>query len=72
MKIEGRPAFILAADLDAADAYETVAYERNERLYFTKERLQSWDGVVPYPGVVSPAEGMLPDDPTGKARKEAG
>jgi formate hydrogenlyase subunit 6/NADH:ubiquinone oxidoreductase subunit I len=53
-------------------SYETSAYERNERLYFTKERLQSWDGVVPYPGVVSPDQGMLPEDPTGKARKEAG
>ena len=53
-------------------SYEGSAYERNERLYFTKERLQSWDGVVPYPGVVPPAQGMLPDDPTGKARKEAG
>jgi NADH-quinone oxidoreductase subunit I len=53
-------------------SYESSAYERNERLYFTKERLQSWDGVVPYPGVVPPAEGMLPEDPTGKARKEAG
>ena len=53
-------------------SYESSAYERNERLYFTKERLQSWDGVVPYPGVVPPAQGMLPDDPTGKARKEAG
>jgi NADH-quinone oxidoreductase subunit I len=53
-------------------SYESSAYERNERLYFTKERLQSWDGVVPYPGVVSPHRGMLPEDPTGKAHKEAG
>lgn len=53
-------------------SYEGSAYERNERLYFTKERLQSWDGVVPYPGVVPPDRGMLPEDPTGKARKEAG
>jgi NADH-quinone oxidoreductase subunit I len=53
-------------------SYETSAYERNERLYFTKERLQSWDGVVPYPGVVSPDQGMMPEDPTGKSGKEAG
>ena len=46
-------------------SYETAAYERNERLYFTKERLQSWDGVRAYPGVLTPAEGQMPDDPTG-------
>jgi NADH-quinone oxidoreductase subunit I len=45
--------------------YETAAYERNERLYFDKQRLQSWDGVRPYPGVVSPSHGQRPDDPTG-------
>ncbi len=45
--------------------YETATYERNERLYFTKERLMSWEGVTAYPGVVPPAEGMLPDDPSG-------
>jgi NADH-quinone oxidoreductase subunit I len=50
-------------------SYESSAYERNERLYFTKERLQSWDGVVPYPGVVPPAQGMLPEDPTGGTGK---
>jgi NADH-quinone oxidoreductase subunit I len=53
--------------------YEMAAYERNERLYFNKERLQNWDGVVPYPGVVTPDHGMLPDDPSGKsAAKPAG
>ena len=46
-------------------SYEASAYERNERLYFTKERLQSWDGVRPYPGVVPPRQGQMPDDPTG-------
>jgi NADH-quinone oxidoreductase subunit I len=46
-------------------SYEASAYERNERLYFTKERLQDWDGVRPYPGVVSPRQGQMPDDPTG-------
>ncbi len=52
-------------------SYEASAYERNERLYFTKERLQSWDGVRPYPGVVPPNEGQMPDDPTGSASGEA-
>jgi NADH-quinone oxidoreductase subunit I len=50
--------------------YEMAAYERNERLYFNKERLQNWDGVVPYPGVVTPNQGMLPDDPSGKLAKQ--
>jgi NADH-quinone oxidoreductase subunit I len=51
-------------------SYETAAYERNERLYYNKERLQNWDGVQPYPGVVSPEAGQLPNDPTGgKAAK---
>ena len=54
-------------------SYETAAYERNERLYFTKERLQSWDGVNPFPGVLRPNAGMLPKDPTGAAQsKEKG
>ena len=51
-------------------SYETVAYERNERLYFTKERLQSWDGVQPFPGVLTPAQGQMPDDPMGKKGKK--
>lgn len=51
--------------------YETAAYERNERLYFTMERLQSWDGVQPYPGVLRPNEGQLPDDPMGRKKKGA-
>jgi NADH-quinone oxidoreductase subunit I len=48
-------------------SYEASAYERNERLYFDKERLQSWDGVRPYPGVLTPAEGQLPEAPGGAA-----
>ncbi len=43
--------------------YETATYERNAGLYFTRERLVSWDGVVAYPGVVAPGEGQDPDDP---------
>ena len=52
-------------------SYETASYERNERLYFTKERLQDWDGVHAYPGVVTPAEGQMPDDPTGGSEEAA-
>jgi NADH-quinone oxidoreductase subunit I len=52
--------------------YETSAYERNERLYFGKERLQSWEGVTPYPGVVSPRQGMMPNDPKGTKGVKAG
>ncbi len=50
-------------------SYEASAYERNERLYFTKERLQSWEGVRPYPGVATPDEGQMPDDPTGASER---
>ncbi|NCO68955.1 MAG: NADH-quinone oxidoreductase subunit I [Acidobacteria bacterium] len=52
--------------------YETAAYERNERLYFTKERLRNWDGVVPFPGVVSPGNGMLPEEPGGAPEHKEG
>jgi NADH-quinone oxidoreductase subunit I len=52
--------------------YETAAYERNERLYFTKERLQSWDGVTPFPGVRTPRTGMLPADPKGEKGAQPG
>jgi len=45
--------------------YEGATYERNNELYFSKERLMSWEGVQPFPGVLTPAEGQLPDDPTG-------
>ena len=51
-------------------SYETAAYERNERLYFTKERLQSWDGVQAYPGVITPAEGQDPADPMHRVEKK--
>lgn len=50
--------------------YETVAYERNERLYFTKERLQNWDGVRPFPGVLAPKQGHMPGDPKGEKGKK--
>ncbi|MGD8440104.1 MAG: NADH-quinone oxidoreductase subunit I [Holophagae bacterium] len=43
--------------------YEGAVYERNEGLYFTKQRLYSWQGVTAFPGVKSPAEGQDPTDP---------
>ncbi len=49
--------------------YELATYERNEALYFDKRRLQSWEGVKPYPGVVPPDAGQMPDDPTGRKAK---
>jgi len=51
--------------------YETAVYERNDGLYFDKERLHGWEGVTPFPGVLTPSQGGLPDDPTGsKAQTE--
>lgn len=52
--------------------YETAAYERNERLYFTKARLQSWDGVLPFPGVKAPRDGGMPEDPKGEKKAAGG
>ena len=49
--------------------YEGATYERNEGLYFDKERLFTWEGVQPYPGVPSPAQGQDPKDPLGKKPK---
>lgn len=49
--------------------YELATYERDMALYFTKERLQSWEGVVAYEGVVPPAKGQTPDDLGGKSGK---
>jgi NADH-quinone oxidoreductase subunit I len=48
--------------------YETAAYERNERLYFNKERLGNWDGVRAYPGVINPVDGQDPGDPLGRKK----
>jgi NADH-quinone oxidoreductase subunit I len=52
-------------------SYETATYERDEQLYFTKERLQNWQGVSAYPGVLAPNAGMLPEDPMGTKPKAA-
>jgi hypothetical protein len=51
--------------------YEGAVYERNEGLYFNKERLHNWQGVQPYPGVIAPRDGGLPDDPMGKQPRES-
>ncbi len=47
-------------------SYEGATYERNQGLYFDKERLQGWEGVEAYPGVKTPREGGLPGDPMRK------
>jgi NADH-quinone oxidoreductase subunit I len=52
--------------------YETSAYERNDALYFTKQRLQSWEGVSAYPGVVPPNQGLVPGDPMGTSGAKTG
>lgn len=50
--------------------YEAAGYDRDEDLYFTKEKLLSWEGVEPFPGVLRPGEGQDPRDP--KRRLAAG
>jgi NADH-quinone oxidoreductase subunit I len=49
--------------------YEGAVYERNDGLYFDKQRLFSWQGVQAFPGVRSPAEGQDPKDPMGRKPK---
>jgi NADH-quinone oxidoreductase subunit I len=51
-------------------SYEGAVYERNEGLYFDKERLFNWDGFKPFPGVITPKNGGLPDDPMGRKPRE--
>jgi len=51
--------------------YETSTYERNESLYFDKERLESWDGVLAFEGVVSPSEGQEPGNLGGTKKPAA-
>jgi NADH-quinone oxidoreductase subunit I len=50
-------------------SYEGAAYERNRGLYFDKERLSTWEGFEAFPGVKTPAQGGLPDDPMLKKPK---
>jgi NADH-quinone oxidoreductase subunit I len=49
--------------------YEGAVYERNEGLYFNKQRLFTWQGLQAFPGVRSPAEGQDPKDPMGRKPK---
>jgi len=49
--------------------YEGAVYERNEGLYFDKQRLFTWQGVQAFPGVPSPAAGQDPKDPLGRKPK---
>jgi len=52
--------------------YELATYERNTALYLDKHRLQSWEGIRAYPGVVAPDHGQMPDDPSGTKVKGGG
>ena len=47
-------------------SYEGTTYERNERLYYTKERLANWEGMQAFPGVVLPIDGQNPSNPKTK------
>lgn len=47
-------------------SYEGAVYERNDGLYFDKERLQNWEGFVGFPGVKPPNQGQDPGDPLGR------
>ncbi len=51
--------------------YEGATYERNEGLYFDKNRLFTWQGVKPFPGVRTPSDGQDPKDPMGRKPKDA-
>jgi NADH-quinone oxidoreductase subunit I len=53
-------------------SYEGAVYERNDALYFDKERLQSWEGFVGFPGVKPPNQGQDPSDPLGKGAGRQG
>ena len=52
--------------------YEASVYERNEGLYFDKERLAGWQGVLAFPGVVLPKDGQDPANPMRKVASEEG
>jgi formate hydrogenlyase subunit 6/NADH:ubiquinone oxidoreductase subunit I len=51
-------------------SYEGTVYERNERLYYNKERLANWDGLKAFPGVVLPIDGQDPSSPMKKLETE--
>lgn len=50
-------------------SYEGTTYERNEGLYFDKERLETWEGFKAFPGVPAPIKGQNPSDPLGEKLK---
>lgn len=52
--------------------YEAACYERNQALYFDKDKLMRWEGVKPFPGVKTPAEGGLPYFRLGGEEEEEG
>ena len=52
-------------------SYEGTTYERNERLYYTKERLANWEGMLAFPGVVLPKDGQNPAAPLTKIEPAA-
>jgi NADH-quinone oxidoreductase subunit I len=54
----------------SSKSYEGAVYERNEGLYFTKQQLFTWEGITAFPGVLSPKEGQMPDDPMGKKKTD--
>ncbi len=47
-------------------SYEGTVYERNEGLYYDKERLENWEGMLAFPGVVLPIDGQDPSNPKQK------
>jgi len=47
-------------------SYEGTVYERNESLYYDKERLENWEGMLAFPGVVLPIDGQDPSNPMKK------
>jgi NADH-quinone oxidoreductase subunit I len=51
-------------------SYEGTVYERNEGLYFDKERLATWEGMKGFPGVVRPIDGQDPSAPMKKLEAE--
>lgn len=51
-------------------SYEATVYERNEALYFDKERLANWEGMLGFPGVVLPKDGQDPSNPKQKIESE--
>ena len=51
-------------------SYEATVYERNEGLYYDKERLANWEGMTAFPGVIRPIDGQDPSAPMKKLEAE--